>query len=174
MKLEIIDKIINKSLARGIVFLELLILISACNETSHLLPREYMISTEETFDTALNNGRILNVQSRIEIEDLKEYPKNYKKNILRNEEKTLVSWTKLGDLPDKDGIVSNVRQTLDFGDYQQIENLLKQLEDKNKDIYFAGLGQVMKGRDDKKHNFYQYMYFLNLETNEIYELDDIH
>jgi hypothetical protein len=138
------------------------------------LPSKYKISTEEKFSTGISYGRILKVKSPIELKDLQEYPKDYKKNLIRTEERTLVHWTVLDSLDDKEGIVANVRQTLDFGDYKQIENLLSQIEDTNNVIYFSGLGDVMKGLNGERHNFYQFMYFLNLKTNEIYELDDIH
>ena len=154
--------------------LGLLILTSSCNKTSHLLPGKYRISKEETFNTAISYGRVLKVKSPIEIKDLKDYPKDYKKNFIRTEEKTLVYWTPLNSLADKEGIIATVRQTLDFGNYKQIDNLLRQIDANDNDFYFSGLGEVMKGLNGEKHNFYQFMYFLNIKTNEIYELDDIY
>ena len=154
--------------------LGLIVLTRTCNKTSHILPSKYKISTEEKFSTGVSYGRILKVKSPIEIKDLKDYPKDYKKNLIRTEEKTLVHWTALDSLNDKEGIVATVRQILDFGDYEQVDNLLSQIEDTNSVIYFSGLGNVMKGLNSEKHNFYQFMYFLNMKNNEIYELDDIH
>ena len=148
--------------------------MQTCNSTSHILPSKYKISTVEKFSTGISYGRILKVKSPIKLQDLKDYPKDYKKNLIRTEEKTLVLWTALDSLDDKESIVANVRQTLDFGDYKQVDNLLSQIEDTDNDIYFSGLGDVMKGINGEKHNFYQFMYFLNVKTNEIYELDDIH
>ena len=154
--------------------LGLIVLTQTCNRTTHILPSKYKISTEEKFSTGISYGRILKVKSPIELKDLQEYPKDYKKNLIRTEERTLVHWTALDSLDDKEGIVANVRQTLDFGGYKQIENLLSQIEDTNNVIYFSGLGDDMKGLNGERHNFYQFIYFLNLKTNEIYELDDIH
>ena len=164
----------RRVLTKSIVLWGFLFLLSACNKTSHLLPAEYNISIEEKFDTALNHGRILKVKPRIEEKDLKGYPKNYKKNWLRKEENTLQGWTKLDELPNKKAIISNIGQILDFGDYEQIDNLLREIHSENHEIYFSGLGQVTKGIDNKEHNFYQFMYFLDLSKNEIYEFDDIH
>jgi hypothetical protein len=157
-----------------IYLLGLLIFTSSCNKTSHILPEKYKITTEESFSTAISYGRVLIVETPIEIKDLKNYPKDYEKNLIRTKENTLVNWIKLDSLADKEGVIANVRQTLDYGDYPQIENLLEQIENTDNKFYFAGLGEVMKGLKNEKHNFYQFMYFLNIETSEIYELDDIH
>ncbi len=138
------------------------------------MPSNYKIRTEKKISTALCYGRILKVKTPIEIKDLKGYPKDYRKNINRTVEKTIVYWTPLDSLDDKEEIISVVRQTLDFGDYQQIENLLMQIEDDDNEFYFAGLGSVSKGLDNEKYNFYQFMYFMNMSTNTIYEWDDIH
>jgi hypothetical protein len=149
-------------------------LLTSCNKTSHLLPGEYKLTTTKTFSTGISYGRVLKVKKSIKAEDLKNYPKDYKKNIFRTEEKVLVNWIKLDSLDGKKSVIANVRQALYFGDYLQIEKLLKQIDNKESEIYFAGLGDVMKGLNNEKHNFYQFMYFLNMKTNEIYELDDIH
>ncbi|GET35080.1 hypothetical protein PbJCM13498_39430 [Prolixibacter bellariivorans] len=167
-------RIFVKSQINKICLFGLLLLMTSCNRTSHLLPKKYKITKEQTFDTAISYGRILKVKQSIHIDDLQEYPKEYKKNIFRTVEKPLVKWTKLNSLVDKKGIIFNVRQTLEFGDYQQINKLLTQIENYDNEIYFAGLGEVMKGLKNEKHNFYQFMYFLDIKTNEIFELDDIH
>lgn len=127
----------------------------------------------ETFSTGINNGRVLKIKTSIKVEDLKNYPKIYKKNIIRNEEKVLVKWIKLDRFDGKKSVIANVRQNLDFGKYQQIERLLMHIDNMESEIYFAGLGSVMKGSNNEKLNFYQFMYFLNVKTNEIYELDYI-
>jgi len=35
---------------------------------------------------------------------------------------------------------------------------------------FSGHGHVLKGVDNKKGNFYEYIYFLNLNTNKLIEI----
>lgn len=168
------NKIYNKIHIGKIFLLGLLIFVSSCNKTSHILPGKYSITTEESFSTAISYGRVLKVKNPIEIEDLKNYPKDYKKNIIRTEVKILVKWIELDSLAGRKGVIANIQQTLDFGDYPQIENLLEQIENTDNKFYFAGLGVVMKGLKNEKHNYYQFMYFLNINTNEIYEFDDIH
>ena len=154
--------------------LGLIILAQTSNKTTHILPRNYKIRKVEKFGTALCYGRILKVKTPIERKDLQGYPKDYRKNLNRTIEKTIVYWTALDSLPDKEGIVAIVQQALDFGDSQQIETLLRQIEESDNEFYFAGLGSVSKGLNNEKYNFYQFMYFLNTKTNTIYEWDDIH
>ena len=153
----------------------LIVFLISCNRSSHLLPDKYSIKQELKFDTALNYGRILKIEnSEIDIEDLKNYPLTYKKNLLRKEEKVLVTWTQLDKLEGKDAIISGIRQILDFGENEHVIKLLKKLESDSQKIYFAGLGREMLGLNNTKHNFYQFKYFMDTESNEIYEFDDIH
>ena len=164
----------KKYFAIGILTIIVVYFITTCNRKDHLLPGNYNISTQSTFSTGLSYNRVLQVKETIKIKELATYPLEYRASRIRPLEKTLTEWTMLDRLESKDGIISNLRQTLDFEYHKEIEELLNQIEINNQSIYFAGHGQVMLGKNNQKVNHYQYKYFLNLKTKKIYEFDMIY
>ncbi len=164
----------KKYFAIGFLIIIVIFFISTCNKTNHLLPEKYNTSTKSSFGTGLSYVRIIKIDGNIRIKDLDDYPLGYRASIIRRKRKPLTKWTKLDSLDNKKATISNLRKTLNFGDYNEIEELLNQIEENHNSIYFAGHGQIMLGRNNEKVNHYQYKYFLNLKTNEIFEFDMIY